>query len=144
MKKLLTILIASARLAASAMDRFAALSQIESGDNDSAVGKAGEVSRYQIMPGEWSACTSNVLVFPLGHPEQTRKQIPTNKIDANEVAIEVQWRRTESFVKRHHRQPTDAEWYLLWHRPATVLGGRKPTARELDRAQRFANLCAVK
>ena len=33
---------------AGAMDRFTALSQIESGDNDFAVGRVGEISRYQI------------------------------------------------------------------------------------------------
>ena len=33
---------------ASAMDRWAALSMIESGDNDQAVGPGGEVSRFHI------------------------------------------------------------------------------------------------
>ena len=32
------------------MDRFAALSQIESSDNDFAIGPCHEVSRYQILP----------------------------------------------------------------------------------------------
>ena len=35
------------------MDRLSALSQIESGDNDRAVGKAGEISRYQVLKNEW-------------------------------------------------------------------------------------------
>src|SRR5215813_11603139 len=36
-----------------AMDRWAALSQIETRDNDSAVGAAGEISRYQMKPRLW-------------------------------------------------------------------------------------------
>ena len=42
-------------LASSALDRWAALSQIESGDNDKAVGRMGEISRYQILPDVWAA-----------------------------------------------------------------------------------------
>jgi hypothetical protein len=34
-----------------------ALSQVESGDNDLAVGAAGEVSRYQIKPLTWASMT---------------------------------------------------------------------------------------
>ena len=37
----------------SAMDRWAALSMIESGDKDRAVGPRGEVSRFQIRPELW-------------------------------------------------------------------------------------------
>ena len=40
-------------IAAPAMDRWEALSMIESGDNDRAVGHGGEVSRFQIRPGLW-------------------------------------------------------------------------------------------
>ena len=36
-----------------AMDRWAALSQIETRDNDKAVGAAGEISRYQVKPQLW-------------------------------------------------------------------------------------------
>src|ERR1700722_2135395 len=45
----LCALIPSAR----AMDRWAALSMIESGDDDRAVGSLGEISRYQIRPYLW-------------------------------------------------------------------------------------------
>jgi hypothetical protein len=34
------------------MDRLAALSMIETGDNDRMVGRAGEISRYQILKRE--------------------------------------------------------------------------------------------
>jgi hypothetical protein len=38
---------------ASAMDRWAALAMFESGDNDRIVGRAGEISRYQIRRELW-------------------------------------------------------------------------------------------
>jgi hypothetical protein len=38
---------------ASAMDRWSALSMIESGDDDRAVGPGGEVSRFQIRRELW-------------------------------------------------------------------------------------------
>ena len=37
-----------------AMDRWTALAMLESGGNDHAVGRAGEVSRYQISPELWT------------------------------------------------------------------------------------------
>ena len=36
-----------------AMDRWEALSMIESGNNDRAIGSVGEVSRFQIRPELW-------------------------------------------------------------------------------------------
>ena len=35
------------------MDRLAALSMIETGNNDRMVGRAGEISRFQILKREW-------------------------------------------------------------------------------------------
>src|SRR6266567_952502 len=48
-------MVVSACFTCAAMDRWSALSQIESGDNDKAVGRLGEISRYQILPDVWSA-----------------------------------------------------------------------------------------
>src|SRR5215831_1916351 len=55
----LAILLCASR--AHAMDRFAALSMLESGDDDFALGKHAEVSRYQIRPGVWQQATSMPL-----------------------------------------------------------------------------------
>src|SRR5436853_1422684 len=49
----LVMLVVVAALQLHGMERWAALSQIESGDNDKAVGPAGEISRYQIKPEVW-------------------------------------------------------------------------------------------
>lgn len=137
MKIIVVILILTASQAF-AMDRFEALSMIESGDNDKAIGAAGEISRYQITPEIWKS-NSNVKVFPLNHPELVRNISATNQRDAFEVAYDIQIHRILDFEKKYHREPTDAEWYLLWHRPARVLN---PRPKELERAIRFSNLCS--
>src|ERR1700720_924076 len=48
-----TVWAVGACLHVQAMERWKALSQIESGDNDRALGLAGEISRYQIRPDVW-------------------------------------------------------------------------------------------
>ena len=101
-----------------AMDRLAALSQIESGNNDHARGRAGEVSRWQILKSVWRAHTS--LPYSAA----------TNAITAQAVALAVLAERVTAFSAKHGRQPTDAEIYLLWN----------PKAAH-STAQRFANLC---
>lgn len=51
---LLLLLLAGCRLNAEVPSVFLwALGEVESGSNDRAVGRAGEVSRYQILPGVW-------------------------------------------------------------------------------------------
>ncbi|HEX3768206.1 MAG TPA: hypothetical protein VHT72_07495 [Puia sp.] len=116
--------------------RFEALSQIESCDDDLAVGKAGEVSRYQIIPSLWKQF-GNFKVFPLDHPEQVRDISPTNAGDAFGVTYDIQWHRQEKFEAKYHREPTDSEWYYLWNKPKYVL---HPTPKMIERAVRFTNL----
>ena len=41
------------------MDRLSALSMIETGNNDRMVGRAGEISRYQILKREWRSVTNS-------------------------------------------------------------------------------------
>jgi hypothetical protein len=120
------ILILFCCLSCSAMDRFEALSQIESGDCDTCLGASGEVSQYQILPLVWRQYTK----LPLA--------AASNSLTARNVAICVMENRVWHFVKKQHRQPTDSEFYLLWHRPARV---DHPRPVELERAQRFSNLC---
>ena len=124
MKRTPFILLLMAAVKLHALDRFAALSMIESGDNDHARGRDGELSRYQFSPG---------LIAEF--------QIDTNRLDdpayARQQAIKVMDFRCSSFDHQFHRAPTDVEFYLLWHRPNHV---EHPTRLELERAQRFANL----
>src|SRR5208283_3825878 len=118
---LVTLAFVSLGLAkpAFAMDRWEALSMIESGNNDRAIGAVGEVSRYQIRPEFW----------PGGNPQNPQVALT--------VAQQTMQSRLNRFVRRHNRQPTDFEFYVLWNAPWQT--GR-PSAVVRERAQRFVNL----
>ena len=111
---------------------LAALSQIESADNDKAIGKNGEVTRYQVAPKVWRAELA-ARTSPVTDPANPKLALI--------VAFGIWDRRAEAFRLEHRRKPSLQELYLLWHRPAVLAHGhRKATAKELERAQRFENL----
>jgi len=117
---LLTVIVGGWALgSAQAMDRWAALSMIESGDNDGATGLRGEVSRFQIRPQFW----------PGGNPRNSKAALV--------AAQDLMKMRLAVFEQCHKRPPTDFEFYVLWNAPAEVDHPRKGVA---ERAQRFANL----
>ena len=108
------------------MDRLAALSMIETGDNDRMVGGAGEISRYQILKREWHSVTSSARFTD---PEVARA-----------VTLQLIDRRVKSFEAVYNRPPTDFEFYGLWNAPAQVLQGRV-SRTVAERCRRYANLC---
>jgi hypothetical protein len=108
-----------------AMPVLEALSQVESGDCDSCVGKDGEISRYQICKSVWRSNTSLPVSAAL---------IPET---AKGVALAILQKRFDRFKASFHREPTNIEVYLCWHRPSRPT---HPRPKELERAQRFANL----
>ena len=118
-----------------AMDRFEALSQIETRNNDRAIGRYREVSRYQILPAFWAQA---MAINP------TNNFRPTDPTAAKSVVDWIMQPRCRAFQARYHRPPTDFEYYIFWHRPACFVGRdipRRITALESDRARRFACLC---
>jgi hypothetical protein len=108
------------------MDRFAALSMLETGDNDMALGQSGEVSRFQIAPAVWREHTR----LPLYAGE--------NPFTAFNVVQTIMAERIAAFQAAFHRVPTDFEFYVLWNRPADI---HHPKPKTQERATRFANLC---
>jgi len=102
-----------------AMDRWVALSMIESGDNDYAVGTCGEISRYQIKPEFW----------PGGDPSDAHAALAT--------ARQIMSERVEAFERAHNRAPSDYEFYILWNAPGQV---DHPRTVVRERARRFENL----
>jgi len=109
---------------AEAMDRWSALSLLESGNDDAAVGSAGEVSRFQIKPQIWRRYA----------PAQADWRNPGA---AAAVARQAMQDRCAAFERSAHRQPTDFEFYVLWNAPAQIQSpGRAVSAR----AKRFCNL----
>jgi hypothetical protein len=121
---LLAVALAGMCFTCTAMDRWGALSQIESGDNDKAVGRKGEISRYQILPDVWAAFA----------PETANWQNPK---DALAVAKETMKKRCTEFEQTYHRPPTDFEFYVLWNAPAQI---EQPGSVVTERAKRFCNL----
>jgi hypothetical protein len=117
--RLLVLILTGLCLTAPAMDRWAALSMIESGDNDRAVGPGGEISRFQIRPELW----------PGGNPQDTQIALTA----AQQLMIS----RIEQFKQSHQRLPTDFEFYVLWNAPWQV---DHPSAAVTERARRFSNL----
>jgi len=101
------------------MDRWAALSMIESGNNDRAIGPGGEISRFQIRPELW----------PGGNP--------TNAQVALAAAQQIMLPRVDEFKVSHQRLPTDFEFYVLWNAPWQV---DHPSPTVTERARRFSNL----
>jgi hypothetical protein len=107
-----------------AMDRWAALSQIESGDNDRAVGRQGEVSRFQILPEVWRRYA----------PQRANCRRPDDALSVAKVAMR---ERCDAFERRFHRSPNDLEFYVLWNAPSQL---PRPSKTVFQRAQRFQNL----
>jgi hypothetical protein len=112
-----------------AMDRFAALSMIESGNDDFARGPLGEVSRFQIQRDLWCQIT-NAPISQASDPKV-----------AEAVARSLAGSRCQEFERLHGRPPTDVEFYILWNAPAQI---GHPGSSVQERAKRFANLVAQK
>ena len=106
-------------VSASGMNRWDALSMLESGNDDSAVGRCGEISRYQIRAELW----------PGGNPQNAHAALA--------VARNIMQSRTQEFQRTHGRTPSDFEFYVLWNAPAQV---DHPVSCVVERAQRFVNL----
>jgi len=114
---------------------FYALGQIESGNNDNAVGSHGERGRYQMTQRVWREfnppdCWKNFKYM-------------TNSDFAFCSATGVMLYRGSQFYESHNRKPTVSEWAMLWRAPARV---NHPTSDDLDYCQRFFNLvnkCAI-
>jgi hypothetical protein len=105
-----------------AMDRWTALAMLESGDDDHAVGSAGEISRYQISLNLW----------PGGNP--------LDSLVALANARRIMSAREAAFERSHGRAPDDFEFYVLWNAPAQV---NHPDRAVAERARRFVNLVGI-
>jgi hypothetical protein len=114
-----TLAALGAVYSASGMDRWTALSMLETGDNDNVMGSCGEISRFQIRSELW----------PGGNSHDPKAALV--------VAKNVMRTRLSKFEQTHKRAATDFEFYVLWNAPAKV---NHPTPCVIKRAQRFVNL----
>jgi hypothetical protein len=108
------------------MDRLSALSMLETGNDDQAVGSAGEISRFQVKKTEWKTVTNSANY--------------SDSETARKVMIQLMDKRIHAFQEHFGRQPTDFEFYALWNAPSQALTGRI-SRTVAGRCERFANLC---
>src|SRR5690242_3285020 len=81
--------------------RVFALGMIETGNNDRGVGRAGEISRYQIHPAVWKVYSNS-----------REYQNPEISLD---VARQ-HWTTLRNYFKeKAAREPTDFDMYVLWN-----------------------------
>jgi hypothetical protein len=128
MKLKLTLLLTLVPMLSFGLDRLAALSMIETGNNDRMIGRAGEISRYQILKTEWRSVTNS-----------TRYTDPRT---AKAVTLRLIERRVQTFRATFNRNPTNFEFYGLWNAPSQVLE-RRVSRTVAERCRRFANLCEM-
>jgi hypothetical protein len=113
------------------ISQIAALGMIETGNDDRAVGGAGEVSRYQIKPWIWR--------------QYSQSQAYADRRISTEVAGKHLAVLEDTFKKRAGRAPTDFDIYVLWNAGPTYysrIGFAKSRVHPViqERARRFANL----
>ena len=134
MRKILWITLLNAFCTLTACAEFTkleALSMIETGDNDDAIGIAGEVSRYQIKPRIWQ--------------EYSRTKAYRDVTISAKVAGKHLAGLERTFRSRTGREPGDFDLYVLWNAGPTYYAKVNFSAKRVhpiirERAQRYANL----
>ena len=126
MKTLVALLLALLPVCGFGMDRLSALSMLETGNDDRAVGSAGEISRFQVKKAEWRTVTNSA---DYSDSETARK-----------VMIQLMDKRIHAFEQHFGRKPNDFEFYALWNAPSQALNGHV-SRKVAERCERFANLC---
>lgn len=126
------VMLALTTISASAgLNRLDALSMIESGNNDLAIGQAGEVSRFQIRPQVWR--------------QYSHSRAYENAGVAAAVAQKHVAYLEALFRERTGREATDLDIYILWNAGPGYYERHGFTVervhREIrERAQRYVNL----
>jgi hypothetical protein len=108
-----------------------ALGMIETGNNDREVGRAGEISRYQLHPSVWKSYSNS------------------RDYQNPEISLQVarqHWAYLAKYFKeKSGREPSDFDMYVMWNTNHGYYARRGFDAHRLhpvviDRAQRFVNL----
>jgi hypothetical protein len=131
MRNLILLLALSAANVQAGLSRLDALGMIETGNDDAAVGEAGEVSRYQIKPWIWRRyCRA-----------ETYRSCPLSTQVAQRYLSDLE----QFFRARTGREASDFDVYVLWNAGPTYYARIAfapqrvhPVIRE--RATRYVNL----
>ncbi len=130
-KAIILLLCGSGLSVQAGLTKLQAISMVESGNNDYAVGGAGEISRYQIKPKVWK--------------QYTRSTAYANARISTWVAEQHLQYLEKEFKASSGREPTDFDRYVMWNGGLPYYArihfssrAVKPVIRE--RARRYANL----
>lgn len=133
MKTMIVLFLAGGVLSARAgLSRLDALAMIETGNNDAAIGRAGEISRYQIKPRVWRAYAPGSSSWhDVGVSRQVAQQYLSHLQDL--------------FRQRTGREASDFDLYVLWNAGPAYYARRDYSVHRVgttvrERAQRYVNL----
>ena len=129
------LLLSLTLTAQAGLSRLEAISMLETGDNDSIRGDAGEVSRYQLMPRVWRQYTNSVAYE---NPQVSRW------VAQQHLTYLEGW-----FAQQAGRAPTEFEIYVLWNAGPTYYARKHFSVAAVhasirERAERFVNLREMK
>jgi hypothetical protein len=131
----MTVLMLSVLSAQAGLSKLEAISMIETGDRDAIVGRAGERSRYQIMPVVWRQYTTS--------RDYANVQVARSVAERHLAVLEA------TFRKQTGREPSDFDRYVLWNGGPTYYAKIGFNASRVhpvirERAQRYVNLREMK
>lgn len=131
MSKVILFLICSVLSASAGLSKLEAISMIETGNNDAVVGRAGEVSRYQIKPRIWREYS----------PSRAWRDADISTRVAQEYLADLE----SQFLKRAGREATDFDLYVLWNAGPSYYARIDFSPRRVspvirERATRYVNL----
>jgi hypothetical protein len=125
------ILMLTVLTACAGLSPLEAISMIESGNNDDAIGRAGEVSRYQIRPQVWRQFSQS--------SEYTNLRVATSVAQQHLNGL------AKFYLERTGRTADDFDLYVMWNAGPTYysnIGFARDRIRPLirNRAERYVNL----
>lgn len=134
-RNFIIITLLSIGTASAGLSKLEALGLIETGNDDGAIGRAGEVSRYQIKPWVWH--------------QYAKSEAYRNRQISSKVAEKYLTELEQTFQKRTGRRPEDFDLYVLWNAGPTYYGKVGFSKRRVhpvirERAERYANLRQIK
>jgi hypothetical protein len=135
MWKTAVIVVLSVMSAQGGLSKLEAISMIETADRDSVVGKAGERSRYQIMPRVWDSYTTS--------RDYKNPQVARAVAERHLAVLEATYRKATG------REPSDFDRYVLWNGGPTYYAKIGFNAKRVspvirERAERYVNLRHMK
>lgn len=126
---------------------FKAIAMVESGIDDKAKGRYGEVSRYQILPATWSVYSTKTWCYEdVNEATRVANEIAKNILNYWRIRYKDRILIASSKYYNYNTAPLQPKYfYVMWHRGTgywTKYNGAysKMPKRIRQRAERFENV----